>query len=117
MSITKGLLRQIIERIERLEQEKADIAADIREVFAEAKANGFDNKVIRQVLKLRKMEASEREEQESLLEIYLDALGMLSGTPLGDAAVREWTQKKSLVTKRDVAEMMKSGAVTVTEAH
>ena len=69
-------LRQVIERIERLEEEKAAIASDIRDVFAEAKGNGFDTKVIRQVLKIRKMEAAERQEQESLLDLYLHALGM-----------------------------------------
>jgi uncharacterized protein (UPF0335 family) len=70
-------LRSIIERVERLEEEKANIAADIREVFAEAKGNGFDTKTIRQVIKLRKMEGNEREEQEYLLDTYLRALGML----------------------------------------
>ena len=70
-------LRSIIERVERLEEEKSNIAADIREVFAEAKGNGYDTKTLRQVLKLRKMEGSEREEQEYLLDTYLRALGML----------------------------------------
>lgn len=70
-------LRSIIERIERLEEEKANIGVDIREVFAEAKGNGYDTKTLRQVLKLRKMENNEREEQEYLLDTYLRALGML----------------------------------------
>jgi uncharacterized protein (UPF0335 family) len=69
-------LRSVIERIEKLEEEKAALAADIREVFAEAKGNGFDIKALRQVLKIRKMEASEREEQEMVLDTYLRALGM-----------------------------------------
>ena len=69
-------LRSIIERVERLEEEKSNIAADIREVFAEAKGNGYDTKTLRQVMKIRKMENSEREEQEYLLETYLRALGM-----------------------------------------
>ncbi len=74
--ITAEQLRSYIERVERLEEEKAEIAANVREVFAEAKANGFDTKVMRQVIKLRKMEPQDREEQESLLDLYLRALGM-----------------------------------------
>lgn len=70
-------LRTIIERIERLEEEKANIGADIREIFAEAKGNGFDTKTLRQVLKIRKMENAEREEAEHMLDTYLRALGML----------------------------------------
>jgi uncharacterized protein (UPF0335 family) len=69
-------LRQYIERIERLEEEKTAIASDIRDVFAEAKSNGFDTKTMRQVLRIRKMEAHEREEQETLLDLYKRALGM-----------------------------------------
>jgi uncharacterized protein (UPF0335 family) len=74
--ITAEQLRSYIERIERLEEEKAELAANVREIFAEAKANGFDTKVMRQVLKLRKMDANDRAEQESLLDLYLHALGM-----------------------------------------
>ncbi len=70
-------LRQIVERIERLEEEKQAIAEDIREVFAEAKGNGFDVKTLRNVLKLRKQDQSERREQEEMLTLYLHALGML----------------------------------------
>ncbi|MGP1396735.1 MAG: DUF2312 domain-containing protein [Inquilinaceae bacterium] len=69
-------LRSFIERIERLEEEKATLAADIREVFAEAKGTGFDTKIMRQVLRLRKMENADREEQEELLDLYKRALGM-----------------------------------------
>jgi uncharacterized protein (UPF0335 family) len=70
-------LKSIIGRVEKLEEEKSGIAADIRDVFAEAAGNGFDVKAIRAVLKLRKMDASEREEQETVLDTYLNALGML----------------------------------------
>ncbi len=70
-------LKSIIARVEKLEEEKAGIAADIRDVFAEAKGNGFDVKAIRTILKMRKMDASEREEQETILDVYLNALGML----------------------------------------
>lgn len=69
-------LRSIIERVERLEEEKGALAADIREVFAEAKANGYDVKTLRQVLKIRKLDMHERHEQEALLDTYLHALGM-----------------------------------------
>ncbi len=69
-------LRSFIERIERLEEEKAALAADIREVYAEAKGTGFEPKTMRQVVRLRKLDADDRQEQESLLEIYKSALGM-----------------------------------------
>lgn len=69
-------LRSFIERIERLEEEKAGLAADIRDVFAEAKSAGFDTKVMRQVLKLRRMEKADRQEQEELIELYMAAIGM-----------------------------------------
>ena len=71
-------LRQFIERIERLEEEKAALAGDIREVYAEAKGVGFDPKIMRQVIKLRKMDKDEVQEQDALLETYLHALGMLN---------------------------------------
>ena len=70
-------LKSIIERVEKLEEEKAAIAVDIREVFAEAKANGFDVKAMRQIIKLRKMEHAERDEQEHMLDLYKRVLGML----------------------------------------
>lgn len=76
MSISKEQLQSIIERVERLEEEKSGIAEDIKEVYSEAKGNGFDVKVLRQIIKLRKMKASEREEQEALLETYMRALGL-----------------------------------------
>lgn len=81
-------LRAFIERVERLEEEKAALAADIREVYAEAKAGGFDTKTMRQIVRLRKMSSAEREEHEALLDIYKAALGMLNDTPLGEAARR-----------------------------
>lgn len=69
-------LRTIIERIERLEEEKQAIADDIKDVYAEAKANGFDTKVLRQIVRLRKQEPNERAEQEAILDLYMEALGM-----------------------------------------
>jgi uncharacterized protein (UPF0335 family) len=70
-------LKQYIERLERLEEEKTAMLADIRDVFAEAKGHGFDIKIMRQVLKQRKMDRAKREEEEALLEIYKRALGMV----------------------------------------
>lgn len=69
-------LKSFIERIERLEEEKAGLTNDMREVYSEAKAAGFDTKIMRQVVRLRKMEQSDREEQETVLEVYKQALGM-----------------------------------------
>ncbi|WP_020472386.1 DUF2312 domain-containing protein [Zavarzinella formosa] len=70
-------LRSVIARIEKLSEEKDGIAADIRDVFAEAKGNGFDIKAIRTILKIRKQDASEREEAETILDTYMHALGMI----------------------------------------
>jgi uncharacterized protein (UPF0335 family) len=70
-------LKSFIERIERLEEEKAAIAGDIKEVYAEAKGTGFDTKIMRQIIRLRKMEANDRQEQEELLDIYMRAVGMV----------------------------------------
>ncbi|GBU17262.1 MULTISPECIES: DUF2312 domain-containing protein [Methylobacterium] len=69
-------LRQFIERLERLEEEKAAIAGDIKDVFAEAKGRGFDTKAVREILRLRKQDFSERQEAEAILELYMQALGM-----------------------------------------
>lgn len=70
-------LKSFIERIERLEEEKAAIAGDIKEVYAEAKGNGFDTKIMRQIVRLRKMEPNDRAEQEELLDVYMRAVGMV----------------------------------------
>ena len=70
-------LKSIIARIEKLEEEKAGISADIRDVFSEAKGNGFDVKAIKTILKLRQLDESEREEQETILDTYLHAIGMI----------------------------------------
>lgn len=75
--VTAEQLRTYIERIERLEEEKKNISQDIREVFAEAKGNGFDVKTMRTILKLRKIDANDLQEQEYLLDTYKRALGML----------------------------------------
>jgi uncharacterized protein (UPF0335 family) len=92
----KEQLRSIIERIERLEEEKKTIADDIRDVYAEAKGNGFDVKALRTIVRLRKQDANERAEQETILETYMQALGMLAGTPLGDSAVERLAGNRSV---------------------
>lgn len=73
----QGQLKSIIERLERLEQEKDEIAGQIKEVFAEAKGNGFDVKVLRKVLKIRKQDRAKRLEEEAVTDLYLSALGEL----------------------------------------
>jgi uncharacterized protein (UPF0335 family) len=70
-------LRSLIERIERLEEEKRTLAADIKEVYAEAKGTGFDTKIMRQIIRIRRMDKDDVDEQETLLDIYKRALGML----------------------------------------
>ncbi len=76
-SVAAGQLRSIVERIERLEEEKAAIADDIKEVYGEAKGNGFDVKVLRKIVRLRKVDRAEREEEEAIMDVYMAALGML----------------------------------------
>ena len=75
-SFAHGQLKSLVERIERLEEEKKTIAADIKEVYGEAKANGFDAKILRKVVSIRKKDRQEHEEEEAMLNLYLEALGM-----------------------------------------
>lgn len=77
-AVAPDLLKAFVERIERLEEEKASIAGDVKEVYAEAKAQGFDTKILRKVVALRKRDASERREEEEILDLYLQALGMMA---------------------------------------
>ena len=74
-STAQTRLKTIIERIERLEEEKAGIAGDIKEVFAEAKGEGFDVKILRKVVRIRKQDKAKRQEEEALLDLYLSAIG------------------------------------------
>ncbi len=78
-AVAAGQLKSIVERVERLEEEKKAVAEQIKEVYAEAKANGFDAKTLRKVVSLRKRSTEERQEEEALLDLYLSALGMLPG--------------------------------------
>jgi len=75
-SATASQLRAIVERVERLEEEKKEVADQIKEVYAEAKGNGFDAKTLRRIVSLRKKSSEEREEEQALLDLYLSALGM-----------------------------------------
>ncbi|MBP6014284.1 MAG: DUF2312 domain-containing protein [Alphaproteobacteria bacterium] len=77
-NFAKDQLKSLVERVERLEEEKAALAGDIREVYAEAKGQGFDVKIMRQVIRIRKMDSNERDEQDALLDLYMSALGMAS---------------------------------------
>lgn len=78
---TQNQLRQLIEQIERLEEEKKGLSEDIKNKFAEAKAVGFDVKALRQIIRLRKKSQTDRQEEEAILEVYMHALGMLDEAP------------------------------------
>jgi uncharacterized protein (UPF0335 family) len=77
--VARDQLRSIVERIERMEEEKAEAVADIKEIYKEAKGNGFDTKTIRKVVAMRKRDKAEREAEEALLDLYMSALGMING--------------------------------------
>ena len=83
----KDQLKAFVERVERLEEEKATIASDIRDVYAEAKSSGYDVKALRTIVRMRKQDADERRQHEAILETYMLALGMLADLPLGQAAI------------------------------
>ncbi|MTW19360.1 DUF2312 domain-containing protein [Rhodoplanes serenus] len=87
MVTSRDQLRSLVERIERLEEEKKALADDIKDVFAEAKGNGYDVKALRAVIRLRKQDKDERAEHEAIVETYMHALGVLAFTPLGRAAI------------------------------
>ena len=73
----QGKLKSLIERIERLEEDKAAVSGDLKEVYAEAKGEGFDVKIIRKVVRLRKQDVAKRQEEEALLDLYISAIGGL----------------------------------------
>ena len=85
--VDAGHLRAFIERIERLEEEKKALSEDIKNVYAEAKGNGFDAKIIRKVVSMRRIDADKRRAEQEMIDLYLEALGMLADTPLGQAAI------------------------------
>jgi uncharacterized protein (UPF0335 family) len=82
-------LRQLVEQIERLEEEKKALAGDIRDKYLEAKGMGFDVKALRQIVRMRKKSATERTEEEAILEVYMHALGMLSDEPAASMIAAE----------------------------
>jgi uncharacterized protein (UPF0335 family) len=75
-TVAAGQLRAFVERIERLEEDKRTIAEDIKEVYAELKGTGFDTKAVRTIIRLRKKDQAERQEEETILDLYMNALGM-----------------------------------------
>jgi len=79
-------LKAIVERIERLLEEIKTLQADVKDVYAEAKGNGFDTKILRKIISLRKKDTAERQEEEALLDLYMHALGMLPASGVADAA-------------------------------
>ena len=83
-TFAQGQLRSVVERIERLEEEKKTISSDIKDVYAEAKSNGFDTKILRKIIAARKKDPSEREEEQSMLDLYMAALGMIPEEVEGD---------------------------------
>ena len=85
--MTNNQIRAIVERIEKMEEEKLAITTDISEIYKEAKSNGFDVKILRKIVALRKKDADKRAEEEAIMETYMAALGMLADTPLGQAAI------------------------------
>ena len=116
-SVAQDQLRAFIERIERMEEEKASIAADIKEIYAEAKGNGFDTKVIREIVRIRKQDAVERAEYEAILELYMSALGM---TAAPTEAEDERQSGPSTAVRRAAEQFVstaeKLGGVTITAA-
>ena len=78
-TVARDQLRAFIERIERMEEEKAAIGKDIKEIYAEAKGTGFETKIMRRIVNIRKQDANERLQQDALLELYMSALGMIPG--------------------------------------
>ncbi|WP_376956325.1 DUF2312 domain-containing protein (plasmid) [Azospirillum sp. A26] len=93
--IAADRLKSFVERWERLQEEIKGLREDQKEIMAEAKGSGFDVKTIRRMIKLRELTQEERDEQEALDDLYKAALGMLNGTPLGDAAVRRLSRKSA----------------------
>ena len=81
-------LQSIVERIERLEEEKRTLAENVKEVYLEAKGTGFDPKIIRKIVSMRRQDSHKRMEEQAMIATYMEALGMLADTPLGQAALQ-----------------------------
>lgn len=107
-------LASFVQRIERLEEEKAALAADVREVYAELKGAGFDTKVVRKLIAERKQDAAERQEQESLLDLYRYSIRGIADLPLGHAALAR--AKGNTKELRKAADKLKRAGATVEVA-
>jgi len=101
-SVAQDQLRAFIERIERMEEEKAAIASDIKEIYAEAKGNGFDTKILRKIVAIRKQDANERMEQEAVLDLYMGALGMIAAPPEDD---EDYSPRRAAPASNTTSEM------------
>ena len=110
-TFAKDQLKSIIERIERLEEEKKAASDDIRDVYAEAKSNGYDSRALRTIVRMRKQDANERAEQAAIIELYMSSLGMLASTPLGAAAIARATSpaRTRQPSGSDVAKVLDAG--------
>ena len=109
-SFATGQLKSFIERVERLEEEKKTTSDDIRDVYAEAKGNGYDVKALRAIVKLRKQDAAERAEHEAILETYMAALGMIADLPLGQAAIaRATTRTRQPTPPAEISKILDAG--------
>jgi uncharacterized protein (UPF0335 family) len=91
--MTNNQLKTIVERIEALEDDRAIIAEGIKDIYTEAKSNGFDPKILKQIVALRRKDAAKVAEEKVLLATYMEALGMLADTPLGQAAIERARSK------------------------
>ena len=89
--VNGGQLRAFIERIERIAEIKAAATEDMKEVYEEAKSTGFDPKIMRKVVSMRRIDADKRRAEQEMIDLYLEALGMLADTPLGQAAIHAAT--------------------------
>lgn len=98
---TNNQLKAIVERLEKLEEEKAAIQQDFKEVLLEAKGNGFDTKIIKKILAMRKQDAQKIREEQALLSVYMDSLGMLADLPLGQAAIKAASKGKDKSVDED----------------
>lgn len=107
----KDHLKSFVERIERLEEEKKSIADDIKDIYAEAKGNGFDVKALRYIVRLRKMDKDKRDEFESIIDVYREALGMLADTPLGAAAIERAAKAGPAAARRARSKDRLTGAM------
>ncbi len=97
-AVAKDQLKSIVGRIEKLSEEKDTIASDIRDIYAEAKSNGYSVPALREIIRRRKADKEKQAEHDAMVDLYMSSLGMLVGTPLADAAV-----------KRDIGNIMTAG--------